>query len=322
MNRVTHQRCCRVACGLRCKDVRACRKMSFVSRRGPLPLSRHASGDWTLEQPCRFDDLRRRNGSRPQGRRRCSRRPPPELAQDRLENGQHHADALCADDQVPQRFELLPARCVRHVAKAGANAVVRASAAENRSPSIEVAIRAMIPGFERISRHARRTEDRMTRVVKIPTPSRQSLLRHHALIQRRAWIRRQDVERRTLEPIALDPAFYRDLQQRRQSGTLGAMETTLDPILSMLTLADRLAAAKAPEATRLLAQVQVARDRNERIRLVQRALEVQGEIEQGLAQLLERLEEWNDYQDVIQVTRALRDRQRDLQTRTEEARVK
>jgi thiamine pyrophosphate-dependent acetolactate synthase large subunit-like protein len=100
------------------------------------------------------------------------------------------------------------------------------------------------------------------------------------------------------------------------------METTLDPILSMLTVADRLATTNAPEATRLLAQVQVARDRAERIQLVQRALQVQGEIEQALKQLLERLEEWNDYQDVIQVTRALRDRQRDLQTRTEEARVK
>jgi len=124
------------------------------------------------------------------------------------------------------------------------------------------------------------------------------------------------------EPIALDPAFYRDLQQRRQSGTLGAMETTLDPILSMLAVADRLATTSAPEASRLLAQVQVARDRNERIELVQRTLKVQGEIEQALKQLLERLEEWNDYQDVIQVTRALRDRQRDLQNRTEEAKGK
>jgi thiamine pyrophosphate-dependent acetolactate synthase large subunit-like protein len=100
------------------------------------------------------------------------------------------------------------------------------------------------------------------------------------------------------------------------------METTLDPILSMLAVADRLATTSAPEASRLLAQVQVARDRNERIELVQRTLKVQAEIEQALKQLLERLEEWNDYQDVIQVTRALRDRQRDLQNRTEEAKGK
>ena len=53
-----------------------------------------------------------------------------------------------------------------------------------------------------------------------------------------------------------------------------------------------------------------------------RTLKVQAEIEQALKQLLERLEEWNDYQDVIQVTRALRDRQRDLQNRTEEAKGK
>ena len=41
-----------------------------------------------------------------------------------------------------------------------------------------------------------------------------------------------------------------------------------------------------------------------------------------LEQLLLRLEEWNDYQDLVQEVRALRDRQRDLQNRTEEARGK
>jgi hypothetical protein len=122
------------------------------------------------------------------------------------------------------------------------------------------------------------------------------------------------------EPLALDPAFYRDLQQRRAAGTLGAMETTLDPILAMVGLADGLAAAKGPEATRLLSEAQVARSPAERRQVLATASRVQAEIEQQLQQLLLRLEEWNDYQDLIQETRALRDRQRDVQGRTEELR--
>jgi len=126
---------------------------------------------------------------------------------------------------------------------------------------------------------------------------------------------------RTLtEPIALDPDFYRDLLERRTKGTLGGMETTLDPILAMIGLADGIVARSGPETARLLAEAQVARDAGERAPLLERAVAAQTTIEQSLQQLLSRLEEWNDYQDLVQETRALRDRQRDLQNRTEEAR--
>lgn len=126
---------------------------------------------------------------------------------------------------------------------------------------------------------------------------------------------------RTLaEPVALDPAFYRDLQRRRTAGTLGGMETTLDPILAMIGLADRLTTTSGPDTSRLLSEAQVARGADDRQDLIGRTIALQTGIEQSLQQLLSRLEEWNDYQDLIQETRALRDRQRDLQGRTDDAR--
>ncbi|MFN3240599.1 MAG: hypothetical protein ACE37K_03705 [Planctomycetota bacterium] len=124
------------------------------------------------------------------------------------------------------------------------------------------------------------------------------------------------------EPMAVDPAFYRDLIARRKAGTLGAMETTLDPILTMIDLTDQLAIDDAPEVARLLAKAQVARGDGDRMPLLAEVQQRQQHIEEVLKQLLLRLEEWNDYQDLVQEVRALRDRQRDLQNRTEEARGK
>lgn len=124
------------------------------------------------------------------------------------------------------------------------------------------------------------------------------------------------------EPTALDPAFYRDLLARRKAGTLGAMEATLDPILGMFELTDRVAEVDGPELAQLLAEAQVARGEADRAPLLAQARVKQQRIEDVLKQLLLRLEEWNDYQDLVQEVRALRDRQRDLQNRTEEARGK
>ncbi len=123
------------------------------------------------------------------------------------------------------------------------------------------------------------------------------------------------------QPLALDPAFYREVARLRTAGTLGALETTLDPILAMVVLADDLNSNHCPTTMRTLAQAEVSRD-TERRELLVRALATQQQIQTGLEQLLLRLEEWNDFQDLIQETRALRDRQRDLQTRTEEVKGK
>ena len=124
------------------------------------------------------------------------------------------------------------------------------------------------------------------------------------------------------EPIALDPDFYRDVVQRRTAGQLGAMESALDPILTMLGLADDTARGDAAEVVRSLAEAQVARGPAERQELLQRAHAGQQRIEAALARLLLQLQGWNDYQDLVQETRALRDRQRELQDRTDEVRGK
>lgn len=122
--------------------------------------------------------------------------------------------------------------------------------------------------------------------------------------------------------IALDPVFYRKLAASRKAGALGAMETTLDPILQMIDMTDTLAQADIPEVVRLLAQAQVSRGENDRQPLLAQAQAHQQRIEDVLKQLLLRLQEWNDYQDLVQEVRALRDRQRDLQNRTQQARGK
>lgn len=123
------------------------------------------------------------------------------------------------------------------------------------------------------------------------------------------------------QPLARAPEFYRDLVQRRASGTLGAMETALDPILQMIAIADGLARTEVPAAARSLAEAQVALP-EDRPAFLQQALRQQQGIAEALQMLLNRLEEWNDYQDTVQEARALRDRQRDLQLRTEELRGK
>lgn len=124
------------------------------------------------------------------------------------------------------------------------------------------------------------------------------------------------------EPLALDPAFYRGLVQKRAAGELGAMERSLDPILAMIDAADRLVGEDGPAVARALAELQVAQAGAEWQAARQRAIAGQQRCEARLKLLLERLEEWNDYQDLVQEVRGLRDRQRDVQNRTEEARGK
>ena len=124
------------------------------------------------------------------------------------------------------------------------------------------------------------------------------------------------------EPLALDPAFYRDLAERRAKGTLGALERCLDPILAMTRLADEAAGPAAQGVARALAEAQVARDDGERRAALQRVRDGQRQLEQNLQQLLLLLQDWNDYQDLVQDVRALRDRQRDVQDRTQDLRGK
>jgi hypothetical protein len=124
------------------------------------------------------------------------------------------------------------------------------------------------------------------------------------------------------EPLALDPGFYRDLADRRSKGTVGALERCLDPILAMTQLADDAAGPAAQSVARALAEALVARDDAERRAALKRVRDGQRRLEQGLQQLLLLLQDWNDYQDLVQDVRALRDRQRDVKDRTQDLRGK
>ncbi|MGE3172769.1 MAG: hypothetical protein AB7O97_09085 [Planctomycetota bacterium] len=122
------------------------------------------------------------------------------------------------------------------------------------------------------------------------------------------------------EAVSYQPEFYRELHRRRRESTIGAMEQSLDPILQMVVLADLLAHEQSPPLLRLLAQAQVAATAADRERLLRAAGELQDRIAATLQDLLGRLDEWNDYQDLVQGVRSLRETQRDVQLRTEELR--
>jgi hypothetical protein len=116
--------------------------------------------------------------------------------------------------------------------------------------------------------------------------------------------------------LAFDPAFFSLLEAERRAGRLGPMEKVLDPILAMLLRAQRLATEPAPLATRTLAEAGVTDDAAARKAALQRASDLQAEIVEGLKALLASLDEWNEIQDVVTETRALRDKQRDIMGRT------
>ena len=98
------------------------------------------------------------------------------------------------------------------------------------------------------------------------------------------------------------------------------MEQTLDPILTMVVQSDRLASDLVPPTLRLLAEAQVARNTDDLRVKLRATTEAQGRIIEALKSLLGHLQEWNDYQDLVQEARALREKQREVMNRTEELR--
>jgi hypothetical protein len=88
----------------------------------------------------------------------------------------------------------------------------------------------------------------------------------------------------------------------------------------MTGLCDLLQTELAPNAVRALAKAQIARGAPELTAALTEATQLQTKIAATLQDLLGRLDEWNDYQDLVQEARALRERQRDVQNRTEEIR--
>jgi hypothetical protein len=112
------------------------------------------------------------------------------------------------------------------------------------------------------------------------------------------------------------PGFYREVDRQRRRGSLGAMEKTLDPILRMTNHADHISNELAKTALRTMEGAGVTTDKAKLNQRLQTASELQSQIIQELEALFALLGDWNEFQDVISNTRALRDKQRDLQDRT------
>ncbi len=112
------------------------------------------------------------------------------------------------------------------------------------------------------------------------------------------------------------PEFYEELTQMRQDGRIGSMERALDPILDMITRTSRIAKQLAPESLKLLAAARVAAGNTN----AWQALESTNQLQQGiiteLKALMNRLDTWNEFQDVINDSRSLRDKQREVHSRT------
>jgi hypothetical protein len=112
------------------------------------------------------------------------------------------------------------------------------------------------------------------------------------------------------------PEFYRRLAAERRAGRIGTLDKALDPILAMVGTADAIGGELAPKTHKLLAQAGVAAAAGERADLLRSARTQQAAILQELETLRSKLDEWNEFQDVVQQTRGVLDRQRDVQTRT------
>jgi len=118
------------------------------------------------------------------------------------------------------------------------------------------------------------------------------------------------------EAIAYDPGFYRQIGRDQAEGRIGPMEQALDPILDMVMRTDRIVEEDGASATRALDEASVAGSSTQ---LGERLAEVgirQTRIVADLEVLLGQLDEWNEFQDVVQQARALRDAQRDIEYRT------
>src|SRR4051812_2480726 len=91
----------------------------------------------------------------------ATRWPLTELAEDGLEHRQERRHTSGANRPVPQRLELLPSRCVRHMPHGARERLVRPPRPQNGAPAVEVAIRLAVSALECRCGHAGRPEDRV-----------------------------------------------------------------------------------------------------------------------------------------------------------------
>src|SRR5262245_9502489 len=109
---------------------------------------------------------------------------PPEAVEHPLEKRQRLEHVPRADQPVPERLELLPARGVGEVTRAADPLALARSAAPDRAPAIEVAIGRPVAGLELFGAHASRAVDDVARVVAVPLAVQDAPLALHASVER------------------------------------------------------------------------------------------------------------------------------------------
>lgn len=111
------------------------------------------------------------------------------------------------------------------------------------------------------------------------------------------------------------PEFYRELAVDKAAKRIGSLGKFLDRVLTMTASADAIAERLGPKCIQAFSAARG--DRGEVQLRLGEAKTAQDQLVDELSALLAQLDEWNEFQDVISTTRALRDHQRDVQSRTQ-----
>ena len=107
--------------------------------------------------------------------------------------------------EVPQGLHLLPAGRVGEVAQAVAGRLFGPGRAHDRRPAVELAVGAAVARLELRGRHARGAKDRVSRIVQIPLVVQHAALGAQPTVQRRAGVRRQNMERGRVDALPHGP---------------------------------------------------------------------------------------------------------------------
>lgn len=111
------------------------------------------------------------------------------------------------------------------------------------------------------------------------------------------------------------PEFYRELSVDKAAKRIGSLGKFLDRVLTMTASADAIAERLGPKCIQAFSAARG--DRSQLDLRLGEAKTAQDQLVKELSDLLAQLDEWNEFQDVISTTRALRDHQRDVQSRTQ-----